>query len=95
VTAEQKMASRRQATKKCAEAKREIIQAVKSQPCHDCRRRYPYWVMDLDHVRGVKGFNLGIGANRSIHRLLVELEKCDVVCANCHRMRTQKRKELV
>jgi hypothetical protein len=27
----------------------------------------------------------------SYQKLEIELEKCDLVCANCHRVRTQKR----
>jgi hypothetical protein len=51
--------------------------------------------MDLDHVRGVKGFKVSEAVRRAygiqIQRLLAEMEKCEVVCANCHRMRTAAR----
>ena len=93
MTRKEKLVSMRKATKKCADAKRLLIQAVKERPCHDCKVVYPYWIMDFDHVRGKKDFNLGIGANRSIHRLLLEIEKCDIVCANCHRSRTFNRRK--
>jgi hypothetical protein len=33
---------------------REIIEAAKSVPCMDCGGRFPPYVMDFDHVRGVK-----------------------------------------
>lgn len=83
--------TKRKATKKCAEKKRRIIQVLKSQPCHDCKVQYPYWVMDFDHVRGKKSFNMGVGANKSLANLMTEIDKCDVVCANCHRARTFRR----
>lgn len=82
----------RAATKKCADKKRIVIQAAKSAPCTDCSICYPYWVMDFDHVRGAKSFNLGVGANKSVAKLLAEIAKCDIVCANCHRLRTHARR---
>jgi hypothetical protein len=51
--------------------------------------------MDFDHVSGKKENNVGTmvahGWNRD--RVLAEIAKCDLVCANCHRIRTKKRKE--
>ena len=68
---------------------REAIRRAKDQPCADCGRSYPYYVMDFDHVRGTKRFNLSTGAQRfSFENILAEIAKCDVVCANCHRSRT-------
>jgi L-lysine 2,3-aminomutase len=70
----------------------EMVRKAKMKPCADCGNEFPYYVMDLDHVRGTK---VG-GVSRLINRgnmslLLVEIEKCDVVCANCHRIRTWER----
>lgn len=64
-----------------------------SAPCSDCGNHFPYWCMDFDHVRGEKAHNIsrltrGIGG---MQRLLDEIAKCDLVCANCHRTRTQMR----
>lgn len=65
------------------------IREAKDQPCADCGQRYPYYVMDFDHVRGVKKFNVGQGSWRKSMRVLnEEIAKCDVVCSNCHRERT-------
>ncbi len=46
--------------------------------------------MDFDHVRGEKKFNLGsvLALNVSAEILDEEIAKCDIVCANCHRIRT-------
>jgi hypothetical protein len=50
-------------------------------------------VLDLDHVRGEKVAEIarlaGDGARPA--RIDVEMEKCEVVCANCHRRRTSAR----
>ena len=48
-------------------------------------------VMEFDHLPGtVKVMNLGDGGARRLGRekLMEEIAKCVVRCANCHRMRT-------
>jgi hypothetical protein len=49
--------------------------------------------MDFDHRDGeVKEFELNTVARMTKQTILREIAKCDVVCANCHRERTQQRK---
>ena len=69
---------------------RALIRGVKNQPCKDCGKRYPYYVMDFDHVEGVKSFNLGTVLARQCgaSKVIEEIVKCDIVCSNCHRERT-------
>lgn len=71
---------------------RETVDKHKQVPCADCGKSYPSFVMDFDHVRGEKKYGIAtmIGRN-SLEELLAEIAKCDVVCANCHRMRTHSR----
>jgi hypothetical protein len=74
-------------------AVRELVAELKRQPCTDCGGRFPPFLMDFDHVRGTK---LGIISRMSTARMswtktLAEIEKCEVVCANCHRRRTHLR----
>lgn len=53
-------------------------------PFHPC-------VLDLDHV-GAKRFEVAQGvASRSLESLRDEMSRCEVVCANCHRLRTHRR----
>lgn len=62
-----------------------------SKPCMDCDMFYPYYVMDFDHLRD-KVNNIAHMANMgSISKLKAEMEKCELVCSNCHRIRTHKR----
>lgn len=72
----------------------DVIRAAKEKPCSDCGIEYPYYVMDLDHVRAEKKFNLAAATRikPTMEVLLAEIEKCDPVCANCHRIRTHERK---
>lgn len=68
--------------------KREMILAAKAKPCADCKVRYPAFVMDFDHVRGEKRAAIGTHGRFGLKALAEEIAKCDVVCANCHRIRT-------
>ena len=62
-------------------------------PCMDCKIHYPYYVMDFDHVRGVKQKNVAELINTlSKKKIDEELAKCEIVCSNCHRVRTHLRK---
>jgi hypothetical protein len=73
----------------------QFIQDYKnSHPCADCGTQYPYYVMDFDHREAntkVSSIARLVGDNRSKKKLLEELEKCDLICANCHRIRTHNR----
>lgn len=70
---------------------RETVQQLKKgKPCEDCGEIHPYWAMEYDHVRGTKLFNIGDAGrnNLKLDTVLAEIEKCDLVCATCHRYRT-------
>lgn len=75
--------------KRKAELK-EFIRKFKDVPCMDCDIKYPHYVMDFDHKEN-KIFNLGKGHNKGINQVIKEIAKCDVVCSNCHRIRTWKK----
>lgn len=70
------------------EKKRAIVDAFKDVPCKRCGIKYPPMVMDFHHREpGQKAFSIGkkVGSV-SRTRLISEISKCDVLCANCHRM---------
>ena len=73
--------------------RKEFINKAKSEPCADCGVEYSSWVMDFDHVRGEKKYNLQRLSNSSASWKTIkdEIAKCDVVCSNCHRQRTHDR----
>src|SRR5690348_2472578 len=72
---------------------RSLILEAKDTPCADCARRFPFYVMQFDHVRGQKSFTIGHGIRvmKSAKAVQAEIAKCDVVCANCHAIRTHER----
>lgn len=74
---------------------RAAVHAAKSKPCADCGVQYPYYVMEFDHLDAdSKEFNVSAGVtSKSFARLMAEIAKCEVVCANCHAERTHQRKQ--
>ena len=71
------------------DARGRLIAGLKSAPCLDCGGQFHSSQMDFDHVRGQKVSEVPI--LRSNAAILEEAAKCEVVCANCHRVRTQKK----
>jgi lysyl-tRNA synthetase class I len=62
-------------------------------PCVDCGINYPYYVMDFDHVRGQKHANvMELIKSLSKKKIDEEIAKCEIVCSNCHRIRTHMRR---
>ena len=72
--------------------KKELINSAKKKPCADCGKRFPSVCMDFDHRPGCgKSMNLSQMGNARLELIVAEIAKCDVVCSNCHRIRTAKR----
>lgn len=71
-----------------------LIKELKAVPCKDCGQEYLPEAMDFDHVPG-RGGKLGSVPSRpTLRAILDEARKCDVVCANCHRVRTLRRRQV-
>jgi hypothetical protein len=76
---------------------KEHVRRQKMKPCADCGNSYPYYVMDFDHRPGEeKKFEIAdFLATKVVSNYAAvdaEIAKCDVVCANCHRVRTHLRR---
>jgi hypothetical protein len=59
-------------------------------PCVDCGESDPV-VLEFDHLRDKRTGITKVIANGSWAKFLAEIEKCEVVCVNCHRRRTAER----
>ena len=71
-----------------------IRASKQGKACTDCREDYPYWIMEYDHLPGFeKLFTIGGGKNKSldIETIQAEIDKCELVCSNCHKNRTYRR----
>jgi hypothetical protein len=66
------------------------ISKLKDHPCSDCGGRFPSVCMDFDHRDpSEKKQNVGsMATTYNLQTILDEIAKCDLVCANCHRIRT-------
>jgi hypothetical protein len=76
-------------------ASAEVIRTLKAQPCADCKNSFHPACMQFDHVRGVKKYNVSNMHGYGWESILAEIAKCELVCANCHALRTYNRKERV
>jgi hypothetical protein len=73
------------------ERTRYLIEFFKAHPCVECGEADPI-VLEFDHLRD-KEFSIGLHlSRRSWRSILAEMDKCVVVCANCHRRRTARRR---
>lgn len=75
--------------------KREFLSRLKDKPCMDCENRFIPEVMEFDHLDpSSKKLNIAtmVATGYSDERILEEISKCELVCANCHRIRTVERR---
>jgi hypothetical protein len=69
------------------------ILELKKQPCADCHNNFPPCAMQFDHRPGEgKNFVISKARSHSYVDIQAELDRCDVVCACCHAIRTEARR---
>lgn len=85
---------RTQAVLECRRRHKELLVAEHGGKCLDCGGIFPPFVMQFDHRdQATKSFALsGKFQTASLDRKREELKKCDLVCANCHAMRTHRQR---
>ena len=69
-----------------------LIEYLKTHPCVDCGE-INLLTLEFDHrERGKKSYNVSYIMRNSmtLNHLIIEINKCDVRCANCHRIKTEK-----
>ena len=80
-------------TRRCSrkDLNREIEEYLRIHPCVDCGEADPL-VLDFDHRDGVQKLETVayLRARGDREGLLLEIDKCDVRCSNCHSRRTAK-----
>lgn len=73
----------------------EWIRELKSKPCMDCGNSYHFAAMQFDHRPGeIKSFDISRAIAGNIgdeFYIQEEINKCDLVCANCHAVRSWNR----
>jgi hypothetical protein len=76
------------------QAQSRLLDEIRAVPCADCGGSFPPCAMDFDHRSSElkdSGVTRMIG-RAGTERILAEVAKCDIVCANCHRARTFDRR---
>lgn len=90
------LASQTAQQKQGKEIRDDFMGRLKDQACMDCGVKYPRACMEFDHRPGTtKEFALSqvkLLTRPTILKVVRELKKCDLVCANCHRIRTEARR---
>jgi hypothetical protein len=72
------------------------IRQLKNVPCADCDQVFDPVCMDFDHLPEFsKSMDISYMTRHRFNweKILAETRKCEVVCANCHRLRTKNRSD--
>jgi transposase len=74
-------------------AKRKIWDIKENSGCVDCKEKYPHYMLEFDHLPEFQKLDspTNIMHNYSWEKAMEEISKCDIVCANCHKIRTWQR----
>lgn len=70
------------------------IDELKSVPCADCKNTFDPVCMDFDHLpefEKTKEISYMMRHRWAWSKIEAEIKKCEVVCANCHRLRSKNR----
>lgn len=72
------------------------VNELKKRPCVDCCGIFEPFVMDFDHRDpATKKYVVSFMVSKRMPReaILEEIAKCDLVCSNCHRIRTHRKRK--
>lgn len=67
-----------------------IYDWLSTQKCKDCGIN-DVRVLEFDHLADKTASVSSLMNGRSIKRMIEEIRKCEIVCANCHKIRTYTR----
>ena len=80
---------KRVTTQRYQQSRRDLINKIKvERGCVVCGYNAHAAALDFNHVRGEKLFNVSQDTKKAWINMRAEIEKCDVLCANCHRIHT-------
>lgn len=78
-----------------ARIKQFLTEIKLKQGCSECGYKEHPEALEFDHTSDNKSFTVSraIALGYSEKKILSEIEKCELVCANCHRVRTYNRRQ--
>lgn len=74
----------------------EYINQRKNKPCEVCLGQFHPWQMDFDHLDRVAKLSTVSELHQkraAIQRIEEEMAKCRLLCANCHRIETERQRQ--
>jgi 5-methylcytosine-specific restriction endonuclease McrA len=77
-----------------------FLRMLRSRPCLDCSQTFPWYVMEFDHIKPARyrqshgGAAIACLAYAKWKVVVEELSKVEIVCSNCHSIRTHLRRGL-
>jgi hypothetical protein len=75
------------------QTRRDLINKIKMERgCAVCGYNAHPAALDFNHIHGDKAFSVSKDPKIALHKLLAEIDKCEVLCANCHRVHTYENK---
>jgi hypothetical protein len=91
---EQKNKTRNRRQESNARFKERIKKIKELSGCIDCKKKYPHYVLEFDHLPNEEkiGNIYKVFISYGLQAALKEIDKCEIVCANCHSHRTWDRK---
>lgn len=76
-------------TRAFQQKRRDLINLIKlTAGCAKCGYNEHPAALDFNHVRGTKLFNISQDPKIAWGKLEAEIAKCEILCANCHRIHT-------
>jgi hypothetical protein len=75
------------------QTRRDLVNKIKvDRGCSVCGYNAHPAALDFNHIHGDKAFSVSQDLKVAMHKLLSEIDKCEVLCANCHRVHTYENK---
>ena len=81
--------SKKLLTQAFQQARRDFINKIKTERgCVICGYFAHPAALDFNHIQGDKTFAISQDPTVAMHKLLAEIDKCEILCSNCHRVHT-------
>lgn len=82
--------------KQLSETLHELHLYKEAAGCADCRNKFPHYVLEFDHKPEFNKIDVvyRVLRNYGPEAAWAEVKKCDVVCSNCHKVRSYVRENL-
>ena len=70
--------------KQRVEKNQKFLIEKRSNPCYCCQEIHPQEIMEFHHIDGNPDYRVSNLLGNSLKRLKEEIDKCVLVCPNCH-----------